>query len=281
MTVSEIDQTFISAAQNGSNDKVTAALKDGADIHAKQDYALRLAAGNGHLETLELLLDHGADIHANQDEAIYWAAQWGKLEAVRFLLDRGAYIHAENDRAISWSARNHIKKTALFLLRCGANPNAKDTEGKDAFEGTELGLWLSDLRQEVPEYFRPEKPAPKQGFVARWLRQEKQETAKPPKSDKPTREQCFTADTLHEHVLNACVTEQFTTLIGAPLVASTDKADRQLFQDIWDALPNHWQDQYQNIYMQFMKEGGVNPIVGAHTTAAQYDFGTSGQSIGR
>jgi ankyrin repeat protein len=37
-------------------------LKHGANVSAKDDYALRWSALNGHLEVVKLLLEHGADI---------------------------------------------------------------------------------------------------------------------------------------------------------------------------------------------------------------------------
>ena len=65
------------AAKNGHTETVKLLLDRGADIHAWNDYALRLAAENGHTETVKLLLDRGADIHAGNDYALrYAAAEW-------------------------------------------------------------------------------------------------------------------------------------------------------------------------------------------------------------
>lgn len=60
-------------------------LEKGANVHARNDYALRRAAENEHLEVVELLIGKGADIHAYDDYALRWAAENGHLEVVELL----------------------------------------------------------------------------------------------------------------------------------------------------------------------------------------------------
>ena len=59
----DINGKLCEAANNGDLEGVRKALDRGADVHALNDYALRLAAEYGHLEVVELLLDRGADIY--------------------------------------------------------------------------------------------------------------------------------------------------------------------------------------------------------------------------
>jgi len=230
---------------------------------------------------------------SNIDQMLINAARAGDNAKVIKALDNGADIHAGDDAALLCGVENCYKDTSLLLLCHGADANKIPPTVLTQPEGFQflvkqevserLTKWVSEHKQKVLEYFKPEKPAPKQGFVARWLGQAKQVTS--PKPYKPSREQCFTTDKkgkeLHDKVLESCVTGQFTALIGAPLTASTEKDDRQLFQDIWDALPQHWQDQNQNIYMQFVKDGGLNPIIGPHTAAAQQDSLSAVSRMGR
>jgi len=252
MALSNIDQMFIKAASIGDIDKVGKALASGADIHAEDDNAIRLAAQFGWRKTVALLLDRGADIHAENDYALIWAATNRHTETVRLLLNRGADIHANNDQALRMAGFNNQKEMILLLLRHGADPEVKGGEG------TDLAEWLEQIKQETPAYFA---------------------------SGTPSREQCFSTDEtgikLNDKVLDACLTGQFSNLIGVPLVASANKADCPLFQEIWDKLPVEWQDSNQDIYMQFAKKGEVTPIVGHHTTAAQRDPATSGIVAGR
>ena len=61
------------------------AIKNGANIHASNDYVLRWASENGHLEVVKLLLANDADVHANDDYALRWASENGHLEVVKYL----------------------------------------------------------------------------------------------------------------------------------------------------------------------------------------------------
>ena len=70
---------------------------EGADIHAREDFALRWASENGHLEIVKFLMENGADIHAENDCALRWASENGHLEIVKFLIENEADIHARED----------------------------------------------------------------------------------------------------------------------------------------------------------------------------------------
>jgi len=101
-------------------------IKEGADVHAYDDQALRLAAENGHTETVELLLDRGADVHAYDDQALRCAALNGHTDTVAMLLDRGADVHAYDDLALLWAAGNGHADTVALLLDRGADVHADD-----------------------------------------------------------------------------------------------------------------------------------------------------------
>jgi hypothetical protein len=218
-------------------------LDRGADIHAQDGEPLRLAAMKGDRDTATLLLDRGAEIHAGNDKALWWGAMKGHRDMVVLLLDRGADIHAKEDEALWGAAINGHRETVKLLLANGADPirTADDSRVSVALAGVIESL-QSEIRTEVAERF----------------------------TKKPTRGQCFRGDEqprLSEHVLLSCVTGQFNTLIGAQLIASKEPADRQLFRDIWDALPQYWQHEYQNLFMQFVKEGALKPAVGPNSNA--------------
>ena len=78
-----LDRDFLESSGGGDIQRIKDLLEDDADIHAKNDCALRWAAGNGHLEVVGLLLDHGADTHAENDEDLFRASLDGHLEAAR------------------------------------------------------------------------------------------------------------------------------------------------------------------------------------------------------
>jgi len=121
-----LDEDLIEAAKNGGTKEVEELLDRGANIHARDDHALRWAAGSGHTDTARLLLDRGANIHARDDAPLRCAASNGHTDTARLLLDRGAHVHADDDCALRWAADDGHTDTARLLLDRGANIHACD-----------------------------------------------------------------------------------------------------------------------------------------------------------
>ena len=49
---------------------------------------------------MQLLIQHGADVHARDDAALKAACVHGDVDVVEVLLQHGADVHAENDRVL-------------------------------------------------------------------------------------------------------------------------------------------------------------------------------------
>ena len=60
-------------------------IKNGANIRALNDSALRLASAGGHLDVVKYLIEHGANVHALNDLALCWASARGHLDVVEYL----------------------------------------------------------------------------------------------------------------------------------------------------------------------------------------------------
>ena len=78
----------------------------GADIHADNDHALRMASQKDYFDIVKYLVEQGADIHAMSDLALRWASQYGHLDVVKYLVSKGANIHADYDQALHWASYN-------------------------------------------------------------------------------------------------------------------------------------------------------------------------------
>jgi hypothetical protein len=101
-------------------------LDHGADVHAHNDYALRLATACGHAALVTVLLEHGADVHALNDDALRVASTNGFANIVLVLLKYGADVHAYNDDAlVSASEHGHLV-TVELLLAHGADVNGSN-----------------------------------------------------------------------------------------------------------------------------------------------------------
>ena len=59
--------------------------KNGADITADNNYAVKWASANGHLEVVKYLHENGADVTGNDNYAVMHAAENGYSDVVRYL----------------------------------------------------------------------------------------------------------------------------------------------------------------------------------------------------
>ena len=108
------DQALIVGSEFGHLNVVRELLRQGANVNAQHDKALRMAVYNGHLAVIKELLDNGADIHAKRDWPLYRASRDGRLGIVRELLSRGAKVHAQNNfalyNAVEYGHTNVVKE---------------------------------------------------------------------------------------------------------------------------------------------------------------------------
>jgi hypothetical protein len=109
-------------------DFIPLAVKAGADVHAWNDEALRLASYYGHVAVVECLLKAGADVHAGEDQALRYASENGHVAAVECLLKAGANVHAQEDYALQWASRNGHVAVVECLLKAGADVHARGDE---------------------------------------------------------------------------------------------------------------------------------------------------------
>jgi ankyrin repeat protein len=77
------NNALIHAAERGKKHVVQFTLLAGADVHAEDDQALRLASLAGHADVLRVLLNAGADVHALNDEALRLASRHGHADVVQ------------------------------------------------------------------------------------------------------------------------------------------------------------------------------------------------------
>ena len=98
--------TALHFASRGRIEEVRMLIKEGADVHAKNDNGstpLHWACRGGTVDVVKALLEAGADLHAKMNDGetpLHRAAEsgYGKLEIVKFLIKEGADVNAEDDR---------------------------------------------------------------------------------------------------------------------------------------------------------------------------------------
>jgi ankyrin repeat protein len=139
------DGDFIDLCASGSLAEIQAAIKDGANVNAKDKYgatALMWAAGfSANPEVISLLLGNGADVNAKDNygyTALMSAANSGNPESISILLENGADINAKTYNgwtALMWAAEfNENPEVISLLLENGADVAITNDEGKKAID---------------------------------------------------------------------------------------------------------------------------------------------------
>jgi len=105
-------------------------IKAGADVHARQHEALRLAIKSGRTETARRLLHHGASLQAvlNDPQAeIATMAGTGDVFMIELLLDSGMPLNgAHSSQLLTIAAENRHTAVIELLERRGAPPVSVD-----------------------------------------------------------------------------------------------------------------------------------------------------------
>jgi ankyrin repeat protein len=143
----ELNDRLIDAAKRGNTEGGCVLLAAGADVHARDDFALCWAAYRGGTETIKALLAAGADVHARSDEALRWAAQEGHAETVQVL---ATHIFAPD----SWRG----KSRAEFETQANALYDKIKAENPEHERLRKVGTILVDCALRCWEQIRPPPP---------------------------------------------------------------------------------------------------------------------------
>ena len=95
--IKDPNKGLLEAANLGVLSLVKYFLKLGADLHAEDEFVLRLAVAKGHLGVVKYLVEQGANIHAKGELALKWATDYNHLDVVKYLVEQGS----KNDEALS------------------------------------------------------------------------------------------------------------------------------------------------------------------------------------
>ncbi len=135
---------LVQLAGSGTVQQVQEAIKNGADVNAadKDGKAPLMAATfNTDGGVLNVLLEAGANVNARQPDggtALMYAAVSNPPQVITTLLNAGAHVNDQDQDGgtpLIWAATfNPNPEVILILLKAGADPKAKTTEGKTAFD---------------------------------------------------------------------------------------------------------------------------------------------------
>ena len=78
------NEFLIESAIKGELSLMKYVIKNGTNIHVRDEAALKESSRNGHLEVVKYLVEQGANIHLENDYPLRWAARNGHLEVVKY-----------------------------------------------------------------------------------------------------------------------------------------------------------------------------------------------------
>ncbi|XP_040324171.1 ankyrin repeat and SOCS box protein 9 isoform X1 [Herpailurus yagouaroundi] len=126
---------------SGSLDCMTLLLRHGASPHPVSDLAspIHEAAKRGHVDCVEILAAHGGNLNLNISHLgtpLYVACRKQQVACVRKLLESGASVNEGRglDSPLHAAARASNGELAILLMDFGANPQARNADGKCPLE---------------------------------------------------------------------------------------------------------------------------------------------------
>ena len=132
---SELNAKLVHAIQDGNLVGVETAMKEGADINAKDRHFTPLiwASSIGNWEVAKLLIEKGADVNAKVTDglaksidwtALYWASKYDHADIVRLLIENGAIVNETNGAYALMKAKERGHTDIVQMLeKAGAKEN--------------------------------------------------------------------------------------------------------------------------------------------------------------
>ena len=121
--MTDLNTQLCYAAEQGRVDAVLNLLRQGADIHAYDDGALRWASRDGQIEVVRVLIAHGADLTHRSFMALTKACFNGHYSVAQLLLDSGA-VDISGKALMGACTNGHEPIVRLLLRRGVTNINA-------------------------------------------------------------------------------------------------------------------------------------------------------------
>ncbi len=160
--IKTLNQKLLLASKDGSEKEVSALLRLGADVDARDDNGLTpliFASFWGNESIARLLIDQGADLEAKSNyggTALVKASEAGQIGIVSLLLTKGANIEAQDEQGntpLLGALRTNETETAKLLLKSGARVRVRNVCGKtpidyaQIYRNQELMYLLNKIKQ--------------------------------------------------------------------------------------------------------------------------------------
>jgi ankyrin repeat protein len=122
-----LNAMFLDALEEKDFDTAREALKQGAQINAKNNRALHSACRRQDVATLNFLIEQNIDLCAIDCIPILLASSHCDISVVKLLHKNGADIQAHDNQALLTATMRHDYELVKFLLQNGADAKAQDS----------------------------------------------------------------------------------------------------------------------------------------------------------
>lgn len=119
-------EVFFKGIDNGNIEAVKAGIKDGVDVNALNNYAIRASSSGGHTDIVQILIDAGANYHIENDYVICLASYGNHINTVNLFIANGLDVQAHDNLSLYYAVRDNNFELAKLLLENGANPNGRN-----------------------------------------------------------------------------------------------------------------------------------------------------------
>lgn len=106
-------------------------IMNGVDIHANDEYALRIACEKGYYEIVKILIEAGANIHVYEDTPFVYAVCGRHFKLIDLLIQSGANINTRDNFVFKKSYKECNMKMYNYLLSLTNKRNMEFTENNN------------------------------------------------------------------------------------------------------------------------------------------------------
>lgn len=119
----EKNEALFNAAEFGDLEIVKYLIKEaGANVHYRDDLALKAACAEGHIEIVKYLVEEeGGDIYADDNEPTRWAARKGHLEVVKYLVSKGTMYDSLLSDAVEGNMEGNMEVIKYLVSEARVN----------------------------------------------------------------------------------------------------------------------------------------------------------------
>lgn len=111
---------FFFSKFNNCLEAIELLIKNGANIHEKENFAIRIASCNGNFDVVKLLIQNGANVGSKDNSSLKHAIVRNYFNIVKILIESGASVLLNNNRLLTNAIVSKNINIIKYLFEKGA-----------------------------------------------------------------------------------------------------------------------------------------------------------------